>query len=138
MMPTPRAILFDLDDTILKFGDRHQLGIAVAQEYSAFLGHLKATEVGDAVEAFTQDFWASEENLRLWRYKMFEARVFIVENTFQILYDKAPALTSEVARQFGKRLHELRDGDVACYPGALATLDEFRRRGVLLALVTNG
>ena len=138
MSAGPKAILFDLDDTILKFGDRRQLGISVAEEFASHLGPFSATEVGDAIEEFSQALWANEANHKRWRFQMLEARIFIMESAFQTLRNRAPGLTPEIARQFGRRFHEIRDGDVACYPGALATLDEFNRRGVLLALVTNG
>jgi putative hydrolase of the HAD superfamily len=134
MSSLPKAILFDLDETILSSGDRGSILIQVAEEFAESLAPLTPSEVGEAIETAFIEFWADEARHKHWRFRLFEARVLVISEVFQAL-----RLTPEFARRFAERFNEYREpGQAKLFPGALETLDELRRRGVLLALVTNG
>lgn len=138
MPALPRAILFDLDDTILSFADRRLVLISIAEEFSEHLGPLTAIEVGNAVEEAFVEFWASQEKYRTWRFDLLGARVMVAEQAFARLVSFSPALTPEVAKRFAERFHAIRDDQISFFPGALEALDTFRAHGVRMALVTNG
>ncbi len=136
-MPSlPRAILFDLDDTIISAGPRLLLTQTVAEEYAHLLP-MPADEAAKVIEVAAREFWSDETRHKAWRMRIREARIELIEQVFRAWRREAPALTPEVARAFGERFHALREEN-ACFPGAVETIDELRARGVLLALVTNG
>nr|QQZ52070.1 HAD hydrolase-like protein [Phenylobacterium glaciei] len=51
---------------------------------------------------------------------------------------RAPGLTPAFAKTFAERFHAYREEQARFFPGALEAVDELKRRGVKLALVTNG
>lgn len=135
MRKLPKAILFDLDDTILSFGGRQLLLNEVAEELREQLAATLPSEVAAQVESAFLAFWSDPEQYPKWRNDLLGARVLIVAEVFESLSIGTP----EVARRFAGRFHELREsGEGRLFPGAIATIEELRRRGVRLALVTNG
>ena len=139
MPELPKAILFDLDDTILSFGGREALLVEVAEEFAAAIAPLSPVEVGAAVEAAFLEFWNRPGSYETWRRRLREARIAIVADVFASWRERAPGLTPDAARDFAERFHERREhGEGRLFPGAVETIRELRRRGVRLALVTNG
>lgn len=136
MTALPRAILFDLDDTIISAGPRGLLLRSLAEEIAHLLP-MPPQEAARRLEATNRDFWSDEERHRVWRFRLEEARIAIIERVFESWRHEAPGLTPQVAREFGAKFHRLREEN-ACFPGAVETIDELKARGVLLALVTNG
>ena len=139
MHPLPKGILFDLDDTIISSGDRHQLVLDIAIEFKDQLGSLEPTELANEVESAFIKFWADEHLHKIWRFRLLDARVLIISDVFENLRDRSPELTPEFAREFAEQFHNTREGAHSrLIPGALETLDELKKRGVRLALITNG
>lgn len=123
----PRAILFDLDETIISFGRRALLLQEVAEEFGLPAG------AAPALEAKFRWFWSDEDRHRQWRFQLEAARIEVTRLAFQDL-----GIPAHVARPFAERFHAYREAQACCFPGALEALDELRARGVRLALVTNG
>lgn len=138
MTSLPRAILFDLDETLISFGRRPLLLQETAEQFAAELAPLNPAEVAQKVEQAYRVFWSDEARHKIWRFRLEEARVKVVADVFEELRDRAPAASFELAREFGERFHLLREAQAAFFPGAMETLRTFRRLGVRLALVTNG
>lgn len=138
MTPLPTAILFDLDETILSFGDRPLLLEEVAGEFAAALGDLSPAQAARGLEAAFRLFWSDAARHRQWRFQLAQARINIVEEVFAGWRDRAPGLTPTLARAFAERFHAYREDQAAFFPGALETLDALAAAGVRLALVTNG
>jgi len=135
MRQLPRAILFDLDDTIISFGGRQLLLDEVAQEFRGELGGWIPSEVAAHVEAAFLSFWNDPEQYPKWRNDLLSARTLIVTDLFERMAIASPT----VAQRFARRFHELREsGEGRLFPGAVATIEELKRLGVRLALVTNG
>jgi putative hydrolase of the HAD superfamily len=135
----PRAILFDLDETLLSFGDRRdQIAVALAQ--IGDLAPLTLAQAVEAVEAAFKAHWADQARHKAWRAKpLIEARLAIARDAFEVLGAMgACGLTDARAEAFAHAFHSHREGQIAPFPGALETLDELRRRGVRLGLITNG
>lgn len=123
----PRAILFDLDDTLISFGRRRDLLEEVAGQFALPAG------TGDALEAKFKLFWDDPDRHREWRFKLGEARIHVMGLAFADL-----GLPADQARPVAERFHAWREEQVAFFPQAVETVDELKARGVKLALVTNG
>ena len=139
MTQLPRAILFDLDDTIISFGRRRLLLQELAEGLAARFHPCTPAEVADALDAEFAAFWRHAERNREWRQRVDEARRLVVERAFATLQKAGAAgLDRDFAQTFAERFHAYREAQVRCFPGALEALAELRRRQVLMALVTNG
>ena len=134
----PRAILFDLDETIISFGSRRLILQTVAEEFADVFAPVTPEEAGQALEAAFRDFWADEIRAAHWRQNLVEGRKLAVAAAFETLVTRAPGLTPEFAATFRERFHIYREEQAKFFPGALETIEELKRRGVKLALVTNG
>jgi putative hydrolase of the HAD superfamily len=100
-MKLPRAILFDLDDTILvafgpaqslcqrtiaAFADR--LGPIEATTIAAFadrLGPIEATTIAAAIQAASTELWGRPARHKYWRHRVGDARRRIVATAFAAL-----------------------------------------------------
>ena len=138
-MQLPRAILFDLDDTILSFGRRSLVLEALAARTPALFAPLTPKAAADAMEARFKAFWSDQERHKAWRPRLAQARRMLVAEAFEDL-NKAGAsgLTRDQAYAFADAFHAYRETEAKLFPGALETIDALKAAGVLLALVTNG
>ncbi len=134
----PRAILFDLDDTLIR---------AYAQPEEAwtrllhiFAVHLDAhdaaaiEQVRVAVMEEARAFWADSTAAARWRLDIAGARRLTVRRGLARLGRTDDALADRI----GDAFTEMRSKEYRLYPDAHATVDTLRAAGVKLALVTNG
>lgn len=133
-MPLPRAMLIDLDDTILAAGQRPAVLLAIAEELAAELAPHAPEAVAETLEAALTLFWSDPERHKVARFGIAEARRSVVRDTFAAL----PPLTPEVADRFAERFTAAREAMTVCFPGAIEGLQALRELGVRLALITNG
>lgn len=139
MLIPPKAILFDLDDTILSFGGRELLLVQVAEGFASELQPLTPLEIAAEVEAAFMEFWNGPGVYGQWRNRYLEARTLVVQGVFSSLAVRAPGATPELATRFAQIFHERREStEGRLFPGAVETIIELRSRGIRLALVTNG
>lgn len=137
-MRTPRAVLLDLDETILTFGRRTD---QIRRTVEARLGDVAVapSRVVDVVEAEFAAFWADAERQTAWRTRVAEARQMIVETAFaNLAAEGVRGLGRAEAHAFADSLQALRNAELAPFPGALEAVDALRAAGFRLALVTNG
>ena len=84
MTPLPRAMLIDMDDTILSAYGRPEIAWnKVAAEFAGELAPLLPQQVASAVLDSGRRFWATAE--AAWRLKLAEARQMVVKNAFATL-----------------------------------------------------
>ncbi|MFI4999956.1 MAG: HAD family hydrolase [Reyranellales bacterium] len=134
----PRAILFDLDDTLIR---------AYAQPEDAwrrllhvFAAHLDAHDaaaierVRVAVMDEARAFWSDRAEAAKWRLDIPGARRLSVRRGLAKLDRSDDLLADRIADAFT----EMRRNEYRLYPDAHATVDALRIAGVKLALVTNG
>lgn len=138
MSTLPKAILFDLDETIISFGSRRLILQAVIEEFAERFAPVTPEDAGVALEAGFRRFWSDEARAAIWRKNLGAGRILAVEEGFAELRPQAPGLTAEFAHTFGERFHVYREQQGKFFPGALETIQAFRDLGVKLALVTNG
>jgi putative hydrolase of the HAD superfamily len=140
MTDLPRAILFDLDETILTFGRRVLLLQEVIEDDAEPFAPLQPAEAAAIIEARFAEFWSDPASQSEWRKRpMAESRRVVMDRAFVDLRARgARGLTVDFAEAFGERFHAYREAQCRFFPGALETLDALRAHGVLMALVTNG
>jgi putative hydrolase of the HAD superfamily len=138
MTELPRAMLIDMDDTILSAYSRPELAWnTIAAEFAGELAPHPPQLVAAAILDFARKFWAVAE--AEWRLKLAEARREVVKGGFAALADAAPAaLPAELAIRIADRFTAFREEQMFVFPGAHDAIDALRTRGVKLALLTNG
>jgi putative hydrolase of the HAD superfamily len=128
--------LFDLDDTILSaYGKPDIAWLKVAQEFAAEFSPIAPADFAAHVTQAAKAFWDNAGRHKEWRMQLDEARRKIVS---QVIADLSTPLPRDLASAIADRFTRLRDEEMHLFPGAHETLDEFKRRGVKLALITNG
>lgn len=134
MSTLPHAMLIDLDDTLLASSAAgRQAMTVVADRLTAHAG-LPSAPVRAALREAGTWFWADPERRAQARMDQAGARARIVERALAALGVTAPVDAEALGRLFvAERLRVLEP-----IPGALEAVAELRRRGVRLALVTNG
>jgi putative hydrolase of the HAD superfamily len=136
----PRAILFDLDDTILSaYGRPEQAWPVVAARFAAELAPLTVDEAAAAIVAVANAFWADSTHTPFWRMRLAEARRTIVATALAQFADagrRAP--TADTGQRLADHFSAYREEQMCLFPDAHAVIDALRSHGVRLALVTNG
>ena len=83
-MKLPRAMLIDMDDTILSAYGRPEIAWnTIAEEFAEELAPLPPQQVAAAVLAYARNFWSTAE--AAWRMKLGEARRLTVRGGFAAL-----------------------------------------------------
>jgi len=135
-MELPRAMLIDMDDTILSAHGHPEIAWnIVATEFAGELGQFSPRQVADAIADTARGFWAVAG--AEWRLKLAEARAEVVRRGLAKLAGGA-ALPADLAVRLAERFTTYRDEQMFVFPGAHDAIDALKARGVKLALVTNG
>jgi len=131
----PRAILLDLDDTILD-----DSGGVLACWRDACLTHqssmngLDADSVFEAIDRIREWYWSDPERHRVGRLELAWARGEVVRLALADL----GVDDENLARRIGDTYHAMRDDAIKPFDDALSTVQWLRDRGCRLALLTNG
>jgi 2-haloalkanoic acid dehalogenase type II len=128
-----KALLVDLDDTLLDYSGGVDAHWEAAVRACAGPGVDPAALVA-AIAETRRWFWDDPARHRRERVNMLGAWRHIVEFALARLDAEADGLPAAIAADFAARRREA----MRLFPEALETLAAFRRRGVALALVTNG
>jgi putative hydrolase of the HAD superfamily len=128
-----KALLLDLDDTLLDYsgGVDHSWAAAIR---AASPASVDAERLIGAVAEVRQWFWDDPARHRRERVDMLRAWTHIVEFALEALGVPRDGLAPAIARDYAARRREA----MRLYPDTRASLEVLRRRGVPLALVTNG
>jgi len=131
----PRAILLDLDDTILDFtASAARCWQRVCERFAPRFESLAPSRLLAAIEERRLWFWDDPERHRRGRLDLVRARREIVAAALSQLGVDAPALGNELADTYALEREEA----IEPMPGAIDALRALRRQGTRLALVTNG
>ena len=139
-LPKPKAVLVDLDDTILSF--RAGAGPCwerVCATYAPRLD-LSAEALLDAIDERRTWFWSDPARHRTGRLDLARTHRENVEAALVRLHRDAPALAAKasVAAEIAEAYGRDREDSVTLLPGAIPALHQLRAQGLALALVTNG
>jgi putative hydrolase of the HAD superfamily len=135
MKALPRAVLLDLDDTILRYSAAADE--SWSQLCTAMAPRLRACQAADLLTAVKRSaawYWSDAERHRVGRLDLRASRRRIVREALVSLGIQADHLAEELADQFTVLREEL----VRPFEGALETLQALRERQVGLGLLTNG
>jgi putative hydrolase of the HAD superfamily len=139
-MSLPRAILFDLDDTVLvAFGPAQSQWQRTIAAFTDRLGPIEATVVATAIGAASTHLWADPAQHKYWRHRIGDARRRIIATAFAALAEAGhPVPPEPVGDALADAYNALHDEELSMFPDAHATLDRLKELGVKLALITNG
>src|SRR6185312_9760677 len=140
MTKLPRAMLFDLDDTILvAFGPAQSQWQRTIVGFADRLGPLEAQAVAASIQLASTELWADPARHKYWRHRIDEARRRIVADAFAALAAAGhPVPAQAVGDALADAYNALHDEELCMFPGAHETLDRLKELGVRLALITNG
>lgn len=136
----PKAILFDLDDTLISAYNRPDLAWhVIAREFAEALHPHDPVEVATAINLAADVFWADPERHRVGRLQLLDARAVIIGDAFAAMRQAGHVPPGDdVARGMAVRYNAYREAQMHLFDGAHHVVDTFRARGVRLALITNG
>lgn len=129
----PRAIFFDMDDTLLD-------GIAAAQsswdlvcsETAGVLG-CEATRLRDAIRREGSAFWQDESKVGHWRLDLEGAREIVVRTALE-----AEGFDTSLAHKIAHDYAAAHRDSLTLFADAITTLEAVRSAGYATALITNG
>ena len=134
MKELPRALLFDLDDTIVReSAGAENLWAELCDAFAARAG-VEAQALHAAMLVARDWFWGDPAREKRGRLAMPWARRAVAEQAFRQLGLRNLA----VAHALGDAFTRTRSERMHFFPGARETLLELRARGHRLALLTNG
>src|ERR1700721_2131006 len=129
MTQLPRAMLIDMDDTILSAYGRPDIAWnIVATEFAGELAPLSPQQVAAAIVASARKFWATAE--AAWRLKLAEARHEVVRGGFAALAAAhQTALPMDLAIRLADRFTDYREEQMFVFPGAHGGVDALNAHG---------
>jgi putative hydrolase of the HAD superfamily len=131
----PKAILLDLDDTILALSaSADPCWHNVCERFAPGIDGLASEKLFAAIKARRIWFWGDPERHRKGRLNLRRARREIVAAALARLGVNAPALANEIADTYALE----REAALQPLPGAIEALHHLRGQGIRLALITNG
>jgi putative hydrolase of the HAD superfamily len=131
----PKAILLDLDDTILDdSGSAKGCWREACFAHQSELGSIDPAALHEAIERNRAWFWSDTARHREGRLDMDAARREIVRMSLGDLGADASSLAGLISEAYGSR----RDRAIQPVDDAIETVRWFREHGCRLALLTNG
>ncbi len=132
----PKAILFDLDDTIISFDGVSDY--AWEKTCKSFVQNEKTPfnviELLESINKTRKWYWSDEERHKSGRMDMIKARKEIVKTALAELHFFNEDKVNEIADSYSKLQEEL----ICLFPKSLETLKKLSDLGVRMVLITNG
>jgi len=134
-MTVPKAVLLDLDDTIVAASVLSPFcWEEVCRQFARRLDNVSPDGLHGAVMDARAWFWGDPERHRTGRLDVKQARREIAALAFEKLTLDNTALAYDMADAFSRMRLDL----ARPFPGAIETVESLRAQDVRLALVTNG
>lgn len=141
--PRPRAILFDLDDTLLDaYADPAGAWARLLARFDHGLEPEIAARIPATIVEVARPYWADAQWAARWRVDLRAARRLVLRETFERLEiadrTMAESAAHRLAEDLADAFFELRKSEYRLFPDALPVLRALRAEGLKLALITNG
>lgn len=135
----PKAILLDMDDTIIAYEQGIDLDECWRTSIRQHMGAPASASscIEDlllAIKEHAKWYWSDSERHRTGRLDLYKARQEIIAEALLKLEIADWSLAGRIAMTYG----EERDRAVTLFPDSLETIEQLRKRGFKLALLTNG
>lgn len=131
----PKAILLDLDDTILALTESvDPCWRRICKRFASRIKGITTNELFAAIKEIRIWYWGNSERHRRGRIDLIRARREIVAAALLLLGLDAPTLANEIANAYTLEQEKA----IRPLPGAIEALQRFRSQGVRMALITNG
>jgi len=119
----PKAILFDLDDTLISAYNRpDRAWLAIATEFSADLHPNPPAVVATAINRAADIFWADPERHRHGRLQLLDARAIIIADAFDTLAKAGRTHPGPaVAGRMAVRFNAYRDEQMHLFEGPITS-----------------
>jgi putative hydrolase of the HAD superfamily len=131
----PRAVLLDLDDTIV---DDSRIIVSCWRDacfaHASSLGGIDPGAVFEEIERVRAWYWADAERHRIGRLRLADSRRDVVRKAVENLGLDRPEVADAIAGHY----QAARERGLAPIEGAVETVHWLRARGCRLALLTNG
>ncbi len=129
-----RAIIFDLDDTLVAFDAVTEISWEqVCDEYCKRHSLRDKNSVLSAIKEYSTWYWSDPERHRIGRNDIEQARRHIVKTAFEKL-----SLPEEDAISVADRYSRVRIDNMYLLDGVEELLSALKNAGILLAVLTNG
>jgi putative hydrolase of the HAD superfamily len=139
MTTLPKAILFDLDDTILRFSaSGEECWRDVCAQFAPRIDDVTADELFDAVRKHARAYWTRPDLPAGKRLDLPASRREHVAESVRSLGIPESISDGALADELADAFTASRDSWVTPFPGAVETLAGLRERDVALGLITNG
>lgn len=129
----PRAIFFDMDDTLLDTSGGVEESWRLTSEAFALHVGCTAEELHMAIRAQMQNFWKDEAAVEHWRTRLHDARRHNIE-----LALNGKGWDASHAPGIAEMYWESQSGRFALFHDSVETLDRLRAEGFRVGLITNG
>ena len=131
----PKAILFDLDDTIATWdAGSEQVWLDVCRRFAPRIGRIDANQLNATIREVRVWYMSDRERHRYMRLNLEKARREEVGMAFARLGIDAPHIANELADLYNVE----RVTATSLIPGAIDTLKRYKDTNMRLALLTNG
>jgi len=130
----PKAIIFDLDDTLVQHENPDIAWKRVAKRFAPMAGEVSAAALFESIRERRVWYWSDAERHRAGRLNIVRAMRRIVEAALKKVGIDDPPLANEMACAYLAQ----RQAAETPFPGAVEMLGHLQEQGVRLALITNG
>jgi putative hydrolase of the HAD superfamily len=129
----PKAIIFDLDDTLIN-SNRRQAWHQTVRGFTQRLEGRDADTVANVIADTAAEFWADPECNRKWGLRVPEGRLVLLRKALLSIGLNDADLLNDLTSVFVAG----RESTLALFPGARKALEQLVEQSVRLAMLTNG
>lgn len=132
----PKAILFDLDDTIVSLDEASEIAWVKACKTFAESERpgFTSEQLLECISKIRKWYWGDPERHKVGRMDLINARREIVKAAMQKLGYFDEEKTFQMADNFCRMQDEL----VCPFPKSIETLEKLKEKGIRMVLITNG
>jgi putative hydrolase of the HAD superfamily len=132
---SPKAVLLDLDDTlIIDDALTEQSWRTACRQFAPLVGSISEEELYNIIRKTGNRYWEDPEQHRKGRLNLYQARREVVRLAFGVLGINLNKIADELADTYSFE----KERATTLVPGALDTLHCLKESGKRLALLTNG